>query len=458
MANGTSAENSPTSSNLNNDTPVVIRCFNPDNADLPCPICNGLGLVSFDVPYGDPLFAQVAPCPNRPVDNERQEKLRRLGNLDAFADKDLDTFEISRPGYRHIDVQSLTNAYRISVHYAAQPRGWLLFEGGYGTGKTHLAAAIGNARLAVGESVTFMTTPDLLDHLRNSYNANSESTYDEVFERVKETPLLILDDLGSENPSGWAMEKLFQLLNHRYTALYPTIITTNTPLEKLDGRLSSRLRDTQVVNRIVIQAPDYRDANAQTNADLLMRLGAYHAMTFDTFDVQTGVTNEEAANLRNALRISQEFARSPQGWLVFSGSYGAGKTHLAASIANFRQQRHEEQVTFITMADMLDFLKASFNPDAARNFDDLFDTLRNMEVLVLDDLNLENAKAWTQEKLFQLLDYRYVRQMPTVITTARSLDDLERSSPRLMTRLLDGRLCRVVGIQARSYGMRLRTR
>lgn len=458
MASDTSAENLPTSSNLDVDPPLEVKCFDPDNPDQPCPLCGGLSMLAYGAPYGDPRFGKMYACPNRPVDRARQERLRKLGNLDAYADKSLDQFELARPGYNQSDVQSLTAAYRISQKFALHPEGWILFEGSFGTGKTHLAAAIGNARLAAGDSVMFMTTPDLLDHLRNSYSDRTDSSYDEVFERIKETPLLILDDLGSENPSGWAMEKLFQLLNHRYTRERPTIITTNAELDRLDGRLSSRLRDTNMVSRIKISAPDYRDANAQRNADLLMGLSAYHELTFDNFDVNSGLTAEEGNNLRNAARAAMEYARDPKGWLILTGSYGAGKTHLAASIANYRQQRNETLVTFITMADLLDFLKATFSPDATRNFDEIFDTIRSVELLVLDDLNLDGAKQWTQEKLFQLLDYRYVRRLPTVITTSRSMDDMERSSPRLVSRLIDGRVCRIIGIQARNYGMRMRGR
>lgn len=460
MENATSAANTPTSSTPDPDLPLTILCHDPADPQAACPLCRGMGVIRLDVPMGDPRWGKLHRCPNMAggADPERQSRLRKLSNLGAFASKTLENFELSRPGYTQGEMMSLTAAYNNAQAFAQQPKGWLVFEGGYGTGKTHLAAAIGNARLAQGDVVLFMTTPDLLDHLRGGFSAHAEEGYDETFERVREAQLLILDDLGAENPSQWANEKLFQLLNYRYVAEKPTIITTNTDLDKLDERLASRLRDVAMVRRIAISAPDYRDTTNQRNAELLLRLSPYQDMSFETFDVTTNVTPEEGQNLRNILRFCQEYARGPQGWLVLSGGYSTGKTHLAAAIANYRQQRHDAHVLLMTIPDLLDYLKATFSPDASRSFDELFDTIRNVELLILDDLNIENAKPWAQEKLFQLLDYRYLRRLPTIITTARSLDDIERNHPRLMSRLLDTRICRLVGIQARAFPLRLRGR
>ena len=56
----------------------------------------------------------------------------------------------------------------------------------------------------------FTFVPDLLDHLRATYSPNSPVQYDQLFEQVKSTPLLILDDLGAETSTPWAKEKLYQ--------------------------------------------------------------------------------------------------------------------------------------------------------------------------------------------------------------------------------------------------------
>jgi DNA replication protein DnaC len=154
----------------------------------------------------------------------------------------------------------VTEAYTAALAYAERPSGWLVLLGSYGCGKTHLAVAIAHERLAAGERVVFLTVPDLLDHLRAAFAPNAPTTYDELFARVREVELLVLDDLGAEHRTPWANEKLFQLLNHRYNAMLPTVITSNRmALEGIDHRIVSRLHDRELVRQVIMdEAQDYR--------------------------------------------------------------------------------------------------------------------------------------------------------------------------------------------------------
>ena len=115
--------------------------------------------------------------------------------------------------------------------------------GGYGCGKTHLAAAIANAVIARGEPALFVVIPDLLDHLRATFGPHSEVSFDERFESVRAAPLLILDDLGSQATSAWAQEKLYQVPESPLQRVrLATVITSNSQLEDLEPRIRS-LRD-----------------------------------------------------------------------------------------------------------------------------------------------------------------------------------------------------------------------
>jgi len=62
-----------------------------------------------------------------------------------------------------------------------EPRGWLLLKGGFGAGKTHLAGAIANYRLQLGQPALFIVVPDLLDYFARDLFPNSAVTYDERF-------------------------------------------------------------------------------------------------------------------------------------------------------------------------------------------------------------------------------------------------------------------------------------
>lgn len=437
-----------------NPQPLTIVCYDPQQPRNPCPICGGLGVIKYAVQPGDPRFGKFFRCPNHPieVDHERQERLRRLSNLDAFEDKTFDNFEVDLVGYSEKETQSLRHAFKTVLNYAEHINGWLLLEGTYGCGKTHLAAAVGNARLQKGDMVLFITTPDLLDHLRSSFSPNADLNYDETFERVRDAPILILDDLGVENPSEWAKEKMFQLLNHRYSHRKPTIITTNRDLDTLDPRIRSRLLDLNIIRHITINAPDYRNAQPNTSDQLLSRLPMYRHMNFDSFNYDDYVTEEEYHRLQAVLQKAIDYAQSPENWVLFSGEFGSGKTHLAAAIASYRRDLGEE-VMFLTVPDLLDYLRTTFAPDANITFDKLFDQVRNVPLLILDDMGTEATKPWAQEKLFQILDYRYVGRLPTVITTAKSMNEI---NPRIVSRLQDQRICRIININVQSHALRMK--
>ena len=130
--------------------------------------------------------------------------------------------------------------------------------GDYGCGKTHLAAAIGNYRKALGEEPIFVVVPDLLDHLRAAFSPTSTVSYDRRFEEVKNAQLLILDDLGTQSASPWAREKLYQLFNYRYMARLPSVITTSSKMEDLDPRIRSRMLDSRLCDIYAILLPAYR--------------------------------------------------------------------------------------------------------------------------------------------------------------------------------------------------------
>lgn len=410
-------------------------------------------MVRVDVPVDHPAFGKLYRCPNYRVehDEDRRRKLMQMSNLDVFADKTFENFYVEGDRWNDQQMQSLKFAREAARRYALQPRGWLLLEGPYGCGKTHLAAAIGHVRLAAGDSVLFITSPDLLDYLRSTYNPGSELAYDEMFDRVRNAGLLLIDDLGTENPSRWAQEKLFQLLNHRYTRYLPTVITTNADIDLLDPRLRSRLLDADVVHRYIIAAPDYRSSNLNKQ-DQLSILSMYRDKIFDTFDTHTKLTADEARHLESIRAIALRYAYERTGWLVLTGAYGSGKTHLAAAIAN-EWQRQDQNVLFVSVPELLDNLRMSFGPGAVLSFGDTLHAIKTADSLVLDDLGTENATAWAKEKLFQIVNYRYVARLPTVITTSKALEDIDE---RIRSRLFDDRLCAIYVIPVEAWAFRMK--
>ena len=171
------------------------------------------------------------------------------------------TFETFRlDGLRVSDeeAQNLDLVRNMAQKWAQEPEGWFTLIGETGTGKTHLAAAIAHEQVERGADVFFAVVPDLLDYLRRAYHPTNPETYDDVFDALRETRLLILDDLGAHSTTAWAREKLYQLFSYRYIQALPTVITTNHNLEDLDPRLASRMADHQQTRVWRITARDYR--------------------------------------------------------------------------------------------------------------------------------------------------------------------------------------------------------
>ena len=161
-------DKSQTSQAVGRKTEYGIR-----NTPDPCPICKGRGFLVYDVPAGDPNFNRIVPCrcTEAKLAAEHPRGLRSVSNLGALERMTFDEFVSDPVGLPEASRHSLRQAYEISLAYARDPHGWLVLQGGYGSGKTHLAAAIANYRVGLGSAVLFVVVPDLLDYLPRHFLA-----------------------------------------------------------------------------------------------------------------------------------------------------------------------------------------------------------------------------------------------------------------------------------------------
>ena len=343
------------------------------------------------------MFGKLVPCPHRQSQTNQTTAQKLWHELGPLREMTLNNFEPEGHAVTIEQKHSLRMTVEGVRRFIEEPRGWLLLQGGYGCGKTHLAAAVANACLGKGIPVLFVNVPDLLDYLRGAYNPNAEETYDERFNEVRDAAILVLDDLGTQNATPWAEEKLYQIFNTRYVHKRPTVITTNLDLDDLDPRLRSRLNDLDLVRKLRIMAPDYRRSAIEQGQSSMSTLALYHDKRFDNFEVRGDLTRDQQANLKEALRNARDFAQQPQDWLVFNGDHGVGKTHLAAAIANYQAERGYPAM-FVVVPDLLDHLRAAFSPDSRVSFDQRFEEVRTTPLLVLDDLGTESSTPWAREK------------------------------------------------------------
>ncbi len=130
------------------------------------------------------------------------------------------------------DIPGRKNAYRTAKEYAdnfeahnANGDG-LYIEGTFGTGKTHLAAAIAIQLIEQGHSVIFKTSDDLLRDIKATLDDNGKEEQ-KVLDRLKRCELLVIDDIGKEQATDWSTAQLYAIINDRYECQRPVIITTN---------------------------------------------------------------------------------------------------------------------------------------------------------------------------------------------------------------------------------------
>ncbi len=410
-----------------------------------CPICKGARYVHLRLPSGKPDYSRVVPCrcTHKELDKERQARLQQYSNLGSLTRLTFDNLIPEGRSGNPINQEQFRRAYEAAKAFATEPKGWLVLVGPSGCGKTHLAAAIGNERLAHGHPVFFITTPDLLDRLRSAFNPNSEMPYDEFFDQIRNAPLLVLDDLSAQTSTPWAKEKLDQLLNHRFNSDLPTVIVTITPIEQLEDRMRTRLTDPKLCHIYVVEEKQPSLDYAGGLEPELLR-----GMTFDTFDWRrVNLLPEQRENLKEAFRLAFDFAKSPDGWLVFQGETGCGKTHLASAIANYRLQAGKPAF-FVVVPDFLDHLRSTFSPESKVSYDQFFESVKNAPLLILDDFGEQSTTPWAQEKLYQVINYRYNARLATVITTRCSLDEIE--SP-ISSRLADPKISVVWNITVPDY-------
>jgi DNA replication protein DnaC len=163
--------------------------------------------------------------------------LGKSGIKKRYLSRTIDSFSVTAENKRSFEVA--TDYIKNFREYFTQGKG-LYLEGPCGTGKTHLAIAIALAIINTGVPVICKTSIDILGDIKRCYERNSEVTEEEVLEAYKTVDLLIIDDLGKEQVTEWSVPVLYSILNERYEALLPTIITTNYNTTALAEKLSAK--------------------------------------------------------------------------------------------------------------------------------------------------------------------------------------------------------------------------
>ena len=208
--------------------------------------------------YSNTFLRCIPACAKYKVRMEQRRIAKLIGESGMGARFQMRTFATFREDAATETAKRLAQTFCADIKTNPRATGLMLI-GPYGCGKTHLAAAILHQSAEDGIPAMFVVTPDLLAQIRSSYRTG-DGRADEIVDAAKNTPLLVLDDLGAEKASPWVQEQLYMLINHRYEHMLPTVITTNNDGAELEAELGRRTlsRLAEMTVPIKIKAGDYR--------------------------------------------------------------------------------------------------------------------------------------------------------------------------------------------------------
>lgn len=135
---------------------------------------------------------------------------------------------------------------KIAIKAITENNGLFIY-GDCGTGKTMLSSVIANERAELFKPSLFIGAVDIFQEL-NPYSSDSKTAANRKM-LVKNSPCLIIDDLGAEKPSDWTKQTLFEIIDFRYRENLQTIITSNFSIDELKTRLSE-YEGSRIIRRI----------------------------------------------------------------------------------------------------------------------------------------------------------------------------------------------------------------
>jgi len=185
-------------------------------------------------PGFDPISQTCENCNRlREIRENIEEHLRLSGVPPKYMNCSFENFQI---------VNENKKAYSLCKDYIGNPSESLFIYGGWGVGKTHLAAAITRELVLMGKNVIFISVPRMLIEIRKAFQDDARKTEDACIEKYLSCNFLILDDFGIEKTTEWTKQTLDYIVYERDSNLKPTIITRICPWTRSAGRLTVESR------------------------------------------------------------------------------------------------------------------------------------------------------------------------------------------------------------------------
>lgn len=184
---------------------------------------------------------QVEANKRRKEEEERRKAMERIERLksaslidDKLSNARLCTFQKNADNQK---VYALAERYVEKFDEMYQKRQGLLFWGTVGTGKSYTAACIANELLERSIPVVMTSFVKILQNIQG--NQGEERV---LMSRLNDARLLIIDDLGTERNTDYALEKVYNIIDSRYRVEKPLILTTNMTVREMQENTDTRYK------------------------------------------------------------------------------------------------------------------------------------------------------------------------------------------------------------------------
>lgn len=174
----------------------------------------------------------------------KQESLKKLFNNSLMDEKFVkETFENWDDSKGNNSLKLIAEKYCNKFSEAKKNGLGFMFFGNPGNGKTYTANCIANYLIKKEYPVICVSINGLLERIKKTYSTWGQEGEDTILKGLANADLLIIDDLGTEQSSNWAVSKVYNIIDSRYRKGLPLIITTNFSMEDLKEKYGYRTAD-----------------------------------------------------------------------------------------------------------------------------------------------------------------------------------------------------------------------
>lgn len=249
---------------------------------LRCPVCGQALQTVINIDGTDRKVRCICQCDKQKFQEEEErllcrERLIRIEQMKAHGlqDPSLREYTFTHDSGDNPLLSKARKYVQKWEEFKAEDIGLLLF-GNVGTGKSFFAGCIANALLDQGVPVLMTSFPRILNTLGTLYS-DERNTY---ISSLNEYDLLIIDDLGSERETDYALEQIYSVIDARYRSRKPLIITTNLSLQEMKNHAyGNDLRYARIYDRVLekcqpiaFTGKNYRRSNAKDAYKKAVRL------------------------------------------------------------------------------------------------------------------------------------------------------------------------------------------